>query len=311
MYRDTPWFKTAMAAALGLLLPACSSETGAGNPPGEASGPSRDPVVASGDTATAWFGADSTGKPLAVPRWVVRSGSLVPGTTDTVAIVFAIEPGWHMYWRGRNDSGLYPDVRLTLPQGFEAGEILWPAPHRKISPGNILDHVYTGHAVLVLPVRVPLSAAPGSRVTFEASMDWMVCRGACIPESGTLSAALPVGPAPESHPSTPDAAVLTDALARLPRPLPSELGLHMEWRDRVLDIRLDEAEALAFYPGTACSNLADPIRDAASESGRLALEFAKSKDPEIRVRGVLEVRFAGRIGPSRFYQLALTGPASG
>ncbi|MHC4781281.1 MAG: protein-disulfide reductase DsbD domain-containing protein, partial [Planctomycetota bacterium] len=217
------------------------------------------------------------------------------------------------YWKGRNDSGLFPEVRLALPEGYSAGEVLWPAPHRKISPGNILDHVYTKRAVLLIPVRIPESARGGPPAGITATLEWMTCREACVPESGSVSAVFPVGREAESasgYSTSQDAAILAEAVARTPAPLPNSVVLHAEWRERILDIRLDEAEALAFYPGTDCTDLIDPIRDAAGESDRLELEFAKTKDSELRVRGVLEVRFAGS-GPPRFFKLDITGPASG
>ncbi len=37
---------------------------------------------------------------------------------------------WHVYWRNPGDSGLPPEVAWTLPAGFSAGPLQWPAPSR-------------------------------------------------------------------------------------------------------------------------------------------------------------------------------------
>jgi thiol:disulfide interchange protein DsbD len=44
-----------------------------------------------------------------------------------LALRFRMEEGWHIYWRNPGDSGLPPDIKLTLPAGVTAGEPRWPA----------------------------------------------------------------------------------------------------------------------------------------------------------------------------------------
>ena len=56
---------------------------------------------------------------------------------------------------------------MTLPAGYKAGEMLWPAPARHVSNGGLLDHVYEGRAMILLPVEVPADAKP--RVKKEAA----------------------------------------------------------------------------------------------------------------------------------------------
>jgi len=54
---------------------------------------------------------------------VAEQDALVPGTTATVALRLAIEPGWHTYWRNPGESGLPTTLGWRLPQGYAAGAI--------------------------------------------------------------------------------------------------------------------------------------------------------------------------------------------
>ncbi|MEO9163499.1 MAG: protein-disulfide reductase DsbD domain-containing protein, partial [Casimicrobiaceae bacterium] len=44
--------------------------------------------------------------------------ALVPGTTTTLALRLAIEPGWHTYWRNPGESGLPTTLAWHLPPGY-------------------------------------------------------------------------------------------------------------------------------------------------------------------------------------------------
>src|SRR5262245_15955955 len=76
---------------------------------------------------------------------VSEKRTVTRGSNFLLAVRFDLEPGWHIYWKGQNDTGYPPSVTLDLPEGFRTGEILWPVPKRLVSPGNILDHVYNDH----------------------------------------------------------------------------------------------------------------------------------------------------------------------
>jgi len=197
---------------------------------------------------------------------------LRPGTTAWFALDFVIDPHWHMYWNGRNDSGLPPVVTAHLPAGFEMGPMEWPAPERMLSPGGILDHVYTRRATLLFPLRVAADARVGGEVDLRFDVDWLVCHEMCIPERKNLAARLPVR-AGDGPPSLgPDAPIFTAARERLPRPA-SEAGkaLRMRWKDGELTLRLSDSKGLAFYPDTACVELTDPLTTTESKGDRLRL----------------------------------------
>lgn len=123
---------------------------------------------------------------------LAETQSIRPGETFWVALRQQITPGWHTYW-GVNpgDTGESTRIEWTLPDGFVAGEISWPAPSRflvKIA----MSYGYEGEVVLPVPVRAPGDAVPGTTVTMRGLASWLVCEETCIPEEAPLARRLRV-----------------------------------------------------------------------------------------------------------------------
>lgn len=234
----------------------------------------------------------------AVPRLIARTSAARPGGTVELGVTFEIDPGWHLYWNGRNDSGMPITVTLNLPEGWTARPVLWPAPVRHLSPGNIVDHIYENRVTLVIPVRVPETAQVGAEAKVSARVEWMECERRCLLAGEEVSLALPVGAA--EAPASPDAPLFTEALARVPAPLPERpVDVSLEWEGDVLRVGSRGAAYLGFYPSAEGVALADPGADGESKTGELKLRFewgagtAPSGGAGERVRGVLEVRRPG------------------
>ncbi len=150
---------------------------------------------------------------------VAERASIQPGHDAGVGLRFALEPGWHVYWRNPGDSGEAPSVAWTLPPGFSAGPIEWPSPER-IPLGPLTNFGYEGVALLPVTLRVPADLPNVATVDVHAKATWLVCnRDECIPGSAPLSLRLPVGGA---APGPTDATPLFEATrARLPTAVPS------------------------------------------------------------------------------------------
>src|SRR4051812_1086989 len=58
---------------------------------------------------------------------VAADASVQPGKPVTVALRFVHDPHWHTYWLNPG-TGLATSLTWTLPAGWKAGEIQWPAP---------------------------------------------------------------------------------------------------------------------------------------------------------------------------------------
>ncbi len=154
-------------------------------------------------------------------RLVSERIALVPGRTAWVALHFTIRPGWHTYWLNPGDAGEPTHIAWTLPPGYAAGAIHWPAPERHIEPGDIAVYGYSGTATHLVPVSVPADAKPGERVTLAAEARWLVCEKICLPEDGKFRLTLPVEAAGSEPPVDGRSADIFDqARAALPKPSP-------------------------------------------------------------------------------------------
>ena len=122
---------------------------------------------------------------------VAKDGAVVPGTTAMVGLRQDILKGWHTYWRNPGDSGEATRIEWTLPAGWSAGDIVWPAPHR-LPLGPLVNYGFSDSVILPVPLRVPASATPGATVTLKAAVTYLVCKDVCIPEGAQLQITLPV-----------------------------------------------------------------------------------------------------------------------
>lgn len=221
---------------------------------------------------------------IVLARLVAERTALVPGRPAWLGLTFQMREGWHLYWNGLSDSGGPILSRLSLPPGYaKDGPMLWPAPRRYLQPGDILDHIYERRVTLLIPVRVPADARPGSTAEFTADLEWLVCRQVCLPGDARVSLTLPV--AEQAGPSL-DAHLFREARARIPvSPPPGKLA--MTRRSEALTLSVPGASGLAFYPMEGCARLVDLITDGEVEGDRLALRV---RDAGARVVGVLEIR---------------------
>lgn len=151
--------------------------------------------------------------PRATVTLVSDAAAIAPGQPFRVALRQKMAHGWHTYWRNPGDAGQPPEMALELPEGWTAGELQFPAPHR-IPFGPLVNFGYEDEAVFLMEVRPPANLVPGRTQRIEASADWLICERICIPEEGRFTLDIPVEAAPR-----PAAQVLFAAAeAALPRP---------------------------------------------------------------------------------------------
>ncbi|HYD85426.1 MAG TPA: protein-disulfide reductase DsbD domain-containing protein, partial [Opitutus sp.] len=147
---------------------------------------------------------------------VAAESSIQPGRPFTVALRLVHESHWHTYWLNPG-TGLATTIAWTLPEGFTAGEIQWPAPIvLKDSSGAIVGNGYEGEMFLLVTITPPASLSAGANVELKADAEWLMCSDVCIPGNADLTLSLPVSsepPQPNSEWSTKIAATA----AALPR----------------------------------------------------------------------------------------------
>lgn len=148
-------------------------------------------------------------------RLVPEVTAISPGRPFTVAVHMTMAPSWHTYWKNPGDSGMPSKVTWTLPDGFKAGELQWPAPKRSVDSGLAL-YGYEGEATFLAEVTPPPTLGPG-RFSINAEARWLECRDICIPGKAQLGLALPSQPGGGAAPLDPgETALFASARKAMP-----------------------------------------------------------------------------------------------
>ena len=173
-------------------------------------------------------------------RLIAERDAVAPGGKVTVALELATRPGWHTYWINPGDAGAATEIKWTLPAGWQAGAIQWPAP-RAEAVGPLMDYGYEGKPWLLVDLTAPKDAS--GTVTLTAQASWLVCAEVCVPEDATLALALNVGDA--ALPADPAFAA---ARARLPvvSPWPMRVA-----PGQTLDLFVESAPLASAHPAKA------------------------------------------------------------
>jgi len=248
-------------------------------------------------SACAWGGAAETGQ-LRV-QLVCDTESVQPGKPLRVGLRFELPEHWHIYWRNPGDSGEPPQVRWTLPAGFRAGDLQWPAPER-LGSGSVIDYGYRGSVLLPVELQTP-GTAPGGRITLSAEVTWLVCKDICVPGRAELTLALPVrlapGAASRAH------GLFQEADSRLPRPMPPawRAEASSEKASFVLTIHGTGLGKASFFPFEAdqIDNAAPQTSTVLPDGVRLTLRKSEQLGgTPARLEGVLD------LGPGQVYAVS-------
>jgi thiol:disulfide interchange protein len=144
----------------------------------------------------------------------------------TVGIRLDHQPKWHSYWL-QPGTGYPTSVTWKLPEGWTAGPILWPAPHRAYdTSGNLAGNGYEGITYLPVELTPPANLSPDTPVTLRAEVKWLMCKDVCIPGSADVTLTLtPTAPGAMTTANVTDSAAGEGLLATvdaLPTPLPAD-----------------------------------------------------------------------------------------
>ena len=242
---------------------------------------------------------------------VAQKQALVAGRDNWLGLRLNHETHWHTYWTNAGDSGLATRLEWTLPPGWQAGPIAWPAPER-LQLGELFNFGYSGEALLPVAINVPADARPGSNATVTVQAHWLVCREECIPGQARLDLQLPVV-ATGSEPADSAAAVLVNA-ALAQRPQPVSWATEVVATGEQIGIRLrgdglpapDALDAFAVQPQILANT---PVRIAAAD-GALSVTAARSDyfaPPTAPFDLVLVRRKAGDV---RAWQVSVAWPGA-
>lgn len=133
------------------------------------------------------------GKPHVSAILEAESNSPKAGGTTTLAFRMTPDPGWHGYWSNPGDAGLGMSVQWSLPEGATVGELRYPVPQTLVIAG-LMNHVYEGPYAILVTVKLPVNATPGTQMPIVAKANWLACTDKiCVPQSGEMRTVLTVG----------------------------------------------------------------------------------------------------------------------
>jgi thiol:disulfide interchange protein DsbD len=190
---------------------------------------------------------------LVTASLVAEPAAIRPGEPFSLGLRMVMRPGWHVYWRNPGDSGLPPEVAWTLPAGFTAGALDWPAPHR-IPVAHLMNFGYEGETVLLVAVTPPETLAPGKPVTLRAHLSYLVCEQECVPGTADLQVTLPVAQPGTSTGANPQTrALFARARAALPVPAPwpvrtTATKARLDLTAEAPNLAADGVTGVAFFP---------------------------------------------------------------
>ena len=130
-------------------------------------------------------------RPHLTATLVADVDAVKPGAVFRLGVHYKMDPKWHIYWIEPGEAGVPTKVNFDLPDGWDGGEIQWPAP-TDFTTGDIKGVGYVDETVLFTSVRVPETARDGEVVRIAAKTSWLVCEDSCIRGRATLSLDLPV-----------------------------------------------------------------------------------------------------------------------
>jgi thiol:disulfide interchange protein DsbD len=139
----------------------------------------------------------------------------VVGADDIIWLALKYEPieGWHTYWRNPGDSGMQTNITWILPEGFSAGETLYPVPDT-LPVGPLTNYGYNGVSTLLVPITVP-KVINGTSVIIKAQIEWLICEIECVPQYGEFELELPAG---DRVNSLENASLFAEARKHMPEP---------------------------------------------------------------------------------------------
>ncbi len=217
---------------------------------------------------------------------VADVAAVAPGQPFHVALKLTPREHWHTYWRNPGDSGLATSLEWTLPPGFQAGEIEWPAP-KALPFGPLTNYGYDAEHWLLVPVTPPKDL-PAGEVTLKARADWLVCEEICIPEGADLQLVLPV--AAEAVRDPYQTAGFRKAREAMPETFEGTAGFNVQGKTLALRFTGTGPGDLRFFPygDTLIDNSARQAETADGDARVLAMPLGIGK-PEATVDGVLRV----------------------
>ena len=207
--------------------------------------------------------------------------AVAPGETFTVVLRQAINEGWHTYWRNPGDSGEPTQLTWQAPDGWRIGEIQWPAPEA-IPFATLVNFGYEGEVLFPIELTAPATARAGDAANFSIEIYALVCADICIPETSTITFAVPIAAQGRDDPQwAPRVAAAVATLPRRQTGIDARITAGDPARLSVTLPNTNEIRNARFFPFSADAMLASaPQRPRAGAAG-LSFEISGGVDPNV------------------------------
>ncbi len=212
-----------------------------------------------------------------------------------VALQLKLRPEWHVYWKNPGDSGSAPSIQWTLPQGFQAGDLVFPYPKR-IPIDPLMNFGYEDEVYLLTEI-TPTAQLAGNSTTLRAQAEVLVCKLECIPEQKTLTLTVPIAATvPIKDPAWTDA--LTRTRQAHPQPSPWATSFAVDDKDLTLFVNAPglaagQLKQVEFFPNKdgMIQNAAPQRLTVDQERITLQIERGYQEKPDL-LEGVLVIQEA-------------------
>ena len=232
-----------------------------------------------------------------------------PGSVIAVGLRFRLDPGWHFYWKNPGESGLPPEIKWTLPEGFEIVETYWPTPHR-VTVAGMVNYVYEDEATLLVQIRVPGEYEVGTVVPYKVELSYQVCETSCMIANDVLVGELP-GSAQRQD--------LISLRKKFPTQTPVEtMVFERDGDDVTLGFRLQnlpkgDMKSAYFFASSGNSLVTLPAQDWSLEGSRLTIRIKSAKNAPKEMKapeGVLVIKVGDRTLSYEFFRAKEKGQSS-
>lgn len=253
------------------------------------------------------LGQEYEGQILVKASLVTESGAFEKGKWNRAGVLLEQADGWHTYWKYSGDSGMATSFEWTLPEGWQAGEIQWPVPHRLEEGSGLEVYAYKDQVLLMVDIWVPenWSATEG---ILKVKADWLVCEKICIPGGEELALTVQVG---EEAVEGTHTALFEEFKEKLPArgPPPFEISWEVGEKQTVLNVKgVVEGASVDFYPlPDSTYVLGHPVAQLADASGQVRIPIpVDAGEIGVPMEGVL-VMVAGDVQHAYAVEGAKTG----
>lgn len=118
--------------------------------------------------------------------------TLYPGRTGLLGVRLTMAPGWKTYWSNPGDAGAPTTLKVSVPEGWEVGPVLFPFP-KKFDQFGSVGYGYENQVLLMVQITPPRHTSMGTLASIGVQVKWLACGDTCVPGEADLQENLYIG----------------------------------------------------------------------------------------------------------------------